>query len=152
MHYLTVFTALAFVGLSTAWYKSNANNDHYGGWLPNRRSLHCVPSGGQCINSYQCCNSVDQCLIREKYQTGEQQRSRFGQCLSMKSFLDTSESEDGFGFKKQGEKCADSVECADQCCREIKKGRFGGVTRTCGKPGPYTCIWRKYSPNDIFGY
>ena len=39
MHYLTVLAILAFVGLSSAWYKNKANNDNYG-WQPNRRSLH----------------------------------------------------------------------------------------------------------------
>ena len=31
--------------------------------------FQCVPTGGQCVNSLQCCSSGDQCLIkvREEY-------------------------------------------------------------------------------------
>lgn len=155
MHYLTTLAVLSVVGLSSAWYKNKPSNNEYG-WLPNRRSLHCVSTGGQCVNSYQCCNPGEQCLVSEKLNTGSQFRSRFGQCLNLETFMkayEAYEKEKTFGFKKSGDACDDSTECADQCCREVKKGRFGSVTRACGKPGEYTCIWRKFSsPNDIYGY
>lgn len=134
---MVVFTSclvILMVNVSGAWltkYDTNA----YGGWTPNRRSSHCIRTGGECLHTDQCCNYNDVCLVNQKkyIQTGKMT----GLCKEKKNRVSN------YFYKQEGEKCSDSLECVDMCCRAIFRHRYG-MTRVCGRSnGPFMCITRK---------
>ncbi|XP_045208479.1 uncharacterized protein LOC123560340 [Mercenaria mercenaria] len=144
-HIISVLLCLmASCVASKAWYNRYDNAVYGGGWAPDRRSFkRCTETGGGCIKNHQCCSNL--CIIDNTSKFG------FGLCKSniLDAYLPNSE----FGYKKKNQECIDSIECADQCCRPTRMGRYGKKL-TCGKPEENTaCIGRVFSKNDIFnGY
>ncbi|KAL4229324.1 hypothetical protein ACF0H5_012366 [Mactra antiquata] len=149
MHYLvSAICILAACAVTQAWY-NRFDNAVYGGWAPDRRSMarECSETGGRCIKKYQCCSDNDVCMIEDTFKFG------FGMCKPKYKILDAYNFGAKFGFKKAGEECTDSLDCADQCCHPIIMGRMGLRLR-CGKADQNTaCVGRLFSKNDIFdGY
>lgn len=143
MHqYISVLCLMATCAASKAWY-NRFDNAVYGGYTPNRRSMiRCIETGGRCIKNYQCCESDDTCMVDQSSKLG------FGLCQPRYQTIGSFQPSTGFGNKKSGDKCIDSMECEDQCCREVRMGRMG-TKLLCGKPdGNTACV----SYNDISNY
>ncbi|KAK6180649.1 hypothetical protein SNE40_008658 [Patella caerulea] len=115
-------------------------------WAPSRRSSYCVKTGGQCLQSSQCCSFSDVCLTNSKYT--KYAKSRYSTCENVKALALNKSIQP---FKKAGSSCTDSLECVDLCCREIRGHRYH--YNRCGKPEDdftsYTCVMAQRSGNDV---
>lgn len=127
-HLLSVLCLIVAVfGGAFGWY-NRMDNVVYGGYRPNRRSMNSYCEEDRiCINSHQCCET-------QVCKVGSMSKYGFGRC-------ENKEIIPRFGFKKEDEPCTDSRECADQCCRPIRKGFRMGLKYTCGKPQGYSCVY-----------
>ncbi|KAL5010322.1 hypothetical protein ScPMuIL_012627 [Solemya velum] len=128
---------LVLSGISCAWLSSK--NSIYSGWSPNRRSSYCMKTGGECLQTSQCCYEDDICMA--DYNMAQYTGGKLGICRDVRNMHP--------GNLPEGSNCEDSSECYDLCCRAVRRHRYG-VVQTCGKASSFLCITRSKGLNSPF--
>ncbi|XP_046570356.1 uncharacterized protein LOC124278633 [Haliotis rubra] len=125
-NFLCLFVLVCLIGLNAAWVGRSDQKPI--AWAPSRRSIYCVKTGQECLQTSQCCSPGDVCLTSTKYTKYGGKKYMASTCRNVEELARHMPP-----YKKAGQQCKDSLECLDLCCREVRGHRYG-VFHVCGKP------------------
>ncbi|CAI9720809.1 Hypothetical predicted protein [Octopus vulgaris] len=113
-------------------------------WPLSRASSRCVPSGGQCLTTSQCCEMSEVCALG--YDSFNKGNTMIGSCKKL-----ARPAIDQYPLGESGDECTDSSECGPGlCCRKAFRHHSVPSLR-CGEPeGPVICIERSRANNEIY--